>query len=153
MATSGLSCRRLLVGAGWAISLLLCMNGLRNQSSVYVGTPFLAVKLFSQSVGATIYQELWLLKKVGVVWVTNLRRMAEMALCEVTSFKSENVVCLRHRLKVTSIESNSAVNPIMEPRICIKKTSSVLEVYHSWIIKSIKYWTKCLFSASHAFTD
>ena len=29
MAASGLSCRKHLVGTGWGISLLLCMNGLR----------------------------------------------------------------------------------------------------------------------------
>ena len=44
MAGSGLSCRNPLVGIGWAISLLLCTNGLRKQSSDHVGPPFLAVK-------------------------------------------------------------------------------------------------------------
>ena len=58
MTASGLSCRKYLVGTGWAISLLLCTNGLRKQSSGHVGPPFLAVKLFSCSVGATIDQEL-----------------------------------------------------------------------------------------------
>ena len=33
MAASGLGHEKLLVGAGWAISLLLCTNGLRKQSS------------------------------------------------------------------------------------------------------------------------
>ena len=47
MATSGLSCRKPLVGTGWAISLFLCLNGLREWSSGRVGRPFLAVKLFS----------------------------------------------------------------------------------------------------------
>ena len=46
MAASGLSCRKPLGGTGCAISLLLCMNGLRKWSSGHVGTPFLAVKLF-----------------------------------------------------------------------------------------------------------
>jgi len=30
MAASGLGCRKALVGTGWAISLLLCMNQLKN---------------------------------------------------------------------------------------------------------------------------
>ena len=54
---SGLSCRKTLVSTGWAVSLLLCTNGLRKPSSGHVGPPFLAVKLFSCSVGATIGQE------------------------------------------------------------------------------------------------
>ena len=71
MATSGLSCGNPLVGTGWAISLLLCMDGplvgtgwaislllcmdgLRKQSSGHVGPPFLAVELFSRSVRVTI---------------------------------------------------------------------------------------------------
>ena len=33
MAASGLGLVKVLVGAGWAISLLLCTNGLRKQSS------------------------------------------------------------------------------------------------------------------------
>ena len=32
MAASGPDCRKVLVGTGWAISLLLCMNRLRKQS-------------------------------------------------------------------------------------------------------------------------
>ena len=36
MAASGLDCRKALVGTGWAISLL-CMNGLRKQTSGLVG--------------------------------------------------------------------------------------------------------------------
>ena len=42
-----------LVGTGWAIFL----NGLRKWSSGHVGPPFLAVKLFSQSIGVTIGQD------------------------------------------------------------------------------------------------
>jgi len=34
----------------WAVSLLLCKNGHRKQSSGHVGPPFLTVKLFSHSV-------------------------------------------------------------------------------------------------------
>ena len=49
MAASGLGLEKLLVGAGWAISLLLCTNGPRKQSSRLVGPPFLIVKLFSWS--------------------------------------------------------------------------------------------------------
>ena len=50
MAASGLGLEKLLVGAGWAISLLLCTHGLRKQSSrLIVGPPFLAVKRFSRS--------------------------------------------------------------------------------------------------------
>jgi len=33
MVASGLGCRKALVGTGWAISLLLCMNWLRQQPS------------------------------------------------------------------------------------------------------------------------
>jgi len=58
MTTSGLSCRKPLVSTGWAISLLLCTNELRKRSSGHVGPPFLAVRLFSRSVGVTIGQEL-----------------------------------------------------------------------------------------------
>ena len=49
MAASGLGLEKLLVGAGWVISLLLCANGLRKQSTRPVGPPFLAVKRFSRS--------------------------------------------------------------------------------------------------------
>jgi len=42
---------------GGPFSLLLCTNGLRKWSSGHVGPPFLAVRLFSCSVGATIGQE------------------------------------------------------------------------------------------------
>ena len=48
MAASGLGLEKLLVGAGWAISLLLCTNRPRKQSSRLVGPPFLTVKLFSR---------------------------------------------------------------------------------------------------------
>ena len=56
MAAFGLCSRKPLVGTVWAISLLLCTNGLRKQSSGHVGSPFLAVKLFTHSVGTTIGQ-------------------------------------------------------------------------------------------------
>ena len=49
IAASRLSCRKPLVSTGWAISLLLGMNGLRKWSSGHVGPPFLSVKLFSRS--------------------------------------------------------------------------------------------------------
>ena len=39
-----------------------CTNGLRKRSSGHVGPPFLAGRLFSRSVGATIGQEPWLLQ-------------------------------------------------------------------------------------------
>ena len=57
MVACGFSCRKSLVGTGWATSLLLCMNGLRKRPSGDVGPPFLIVKLVSCSVGATIGQE------------------------------------------------------------------------------------------------
>jgi len=38
----------LAVSTGWAVSLLLCTNGIRKQSSGHIGPPFLAVKLFSR---------------------------------------------------------------------------------------------------------
>ena len=56
MAASGLGLEKLLVGAGWAISLL-CTNGLRKQSSRLVGPPFLAVKRFSWSRRAMVGRE------------------------------------------------------------------------------------------------
>ena len=37
MAVSELSFEKTLVGTGWAISVLLCINGLRKQSSHLVG--------------------------------------------------------------------------------------------------------------------
>ena len=40
MAVSGLSFGNTLVGTGWAISVLLCTKGIRNQSSHLVGPPF-----------------------------------------------------------------------------------------------------------------
>jgi len=43
MAASGLGCRKAMVGTGWAISLLFCMNWLRIQHSGLVGPPFLTV--------------------------------------------------------------------------------------------------------------
>ena len=46
VAASGLGCRKALVGTGWAISLLLCMNRLRKQPSGLVGSPFLTMMLF-----------------------------------------------------------------------------------------------------------
>ena len=57
MAASGLCYRKHLVSTGWAISLFLRTNGLRKRSSGHVGPPFLAVKLFSRSVGVTIGQQ------------------------------------------------------------------------------------------------
>jgi len=54
MATSGLGYGNALVGTGWVISLLLCMTGLRKQSSGLAGTPFLTTKLFSRSALAVI---------------------------------------------------------------------------------------------------
>ena len=49
MAASGLGCRKALVGTGWAISLLPCLNWLRKQPSSLVGPPFLTMTLFSRS--------------------------------------------------------------------------------------------------------
>ena len=59
MAASGLKigCRKALVGTGWVISLLLCMNWLRIQPSVLVGAPFLTMMLFSQFAQAVIGQQ------------------------------------------------------------------------------------------------
>ena len=56
MAAFGLGLEKLLVGAGWAISLL-CTNGPRKQSSRLVGPPFLAVKRFSRSRRAMVGRE------------------------------------------------------------------------------------------------
>ena len=44
--TTGLDTQSALVGIAWAISLLLCMNGLRKQSAGLTETPLLAIKLF-----------------------------------------------------------------------------------------------------------
>ena len=57
MAAFGLSLEKPLVGAGWAISLLLCTNGPRKQSSRLVGPPFLTVKRFSRSRRAMVGRE------------------------------------------------------------------------------------------------
>ena len=57
MAAFGLGLEELLVGAGWAISLLLCTNGPRKQSSRLVWPPFLAVKRFSRSRQAMVGRE------------------------------------------------------------------------------------------------
>jgi len=43
---SGFGFRKVLVGTMWIVSLLLCMTGLRKQSSQLVGTLFLALKVF-----------------------------------------------------------------------------------------------------------
>ena len=45
MAVSGLSFGKVLVGAGWANSLLLCTIWLRKQTSQFVGPLFLALKV------------------------------------------------------------------------------------------------------------
>ena len=49
MDVSWLGLEKPWVRAGLAISLLLCTNGLRKQSSCLVKPPFLAANLFSQS--------------------------------------------------------------------------------------------------------
>ena len=48
----GLGYRKALMGTGWAISLLLCMNQLRKQPSGLVGPPFLTMMLFAWSAWA-----------------------------------------------------------------------------------------------------
>ena len=47
---------KLLVGTRWTVSLL-CMNGLRKQSSHFVGPPFLVVKLIPSVDGLVASQE------------------------------------------------------------------------------------------------
>ena len=48
MVAFGLGCRKALAGTEWAISLLLCINRLRKQSSglTCMGSPFLTMPLF-----------------------------------------------------------------------------------------------------------
>jgi len=59
MAASGLIYRKPLVGTGWVGHFSpTCTNGLRKRCSGHVGPLFLAVKLFSRSVGVTLGQEL-----------------------------------------------------------------------------------------------
>ena len=58
MAAFGLDLEKLLVGAGWAVSLLLCTNGPRKRSSRLVGPPFPAVKCFSRSRRAMVGRDL-----------------------------------------------------------------------------------------------
>ena len=100
MAASGLCCRKPLVGTVWAISLLLCMNGWRKQSSGHVGSPFLAVKLFTHSVGMTmakcrdncvfVRRWVWFESQMCTGWL-------QWHLCEVRSFNthwSGNMLCL-----------------------------------------------------------
>ena len=55
MAASGHSCRKPLVSTGWAISLLLCTNGLRKWSSGHVYRACISGS--EGSIGATIGQE------------------------------------------------------------------------------------------------
>ena len=43
---AGLGIRKALVGTGWVVSLLLCMTGLKKQSSHLVQPPFLALRVF-----------------------------------------------------------------------------------------------------------
>ena len=61
------------LGTGWAVSFLLCKNGLRKQSSNRVGPTLLAAKLlfsgwmsYCRPRAMTITSLLW----VGVVWIT-----------------------------------------------------------------------------------
>ena len=49
MAVSGLHFGNALVGSEWVTAVLLCMNGLRKQSSCPALRPFPAGKHFSQS--------------------------------------------------------------------------------------------------------
>ena len=44
IAVSGLGFRKALVGTGWAVSFLLCMTGIRKQSSHFVRPLFLELK-------------------------------------------------------------------------------------------------------------
>ena len=43
MAGSGLGYRKALIGTGWAISLHLCINGIKKQTYSLVGPPFLTI--------------------------------------------------------------------------------------------------------------
>jgi len=56
-AAFGLGYKKALMGTGWAISLLLCMNQLRKQPSGLVGPPFLTMTLFARSAQAIIGQK------------------------------------------------------------------------------------------------
>jgi len=64
MAASWFSYKNLFIGTRWATSLI---NGLSKQSSVLIGPPFLAVKLFSQFVVVTVGPERRLLKAPSLV--------------------------------------------------------------------------------------
>ena len=48
MTTSGLACRKALVGTGRAISVLFGINGLRNKPSYLIGPPFLGVYSYAR---------------------------------------------------------------------------------------------------------
>ena len=62
MAGSVLGYRKALVGTGWGISVILCMNQLRKQPSGLVGPPFLTITLFPRSARAFIGREPCLLR-------------------------------------------------------------------------------------------
>jgi len=57
MAVSGLSFRNALVGSEWATAVLLCMNGLGQQSSHLAKHPFSAGKLFFPSLDNQLLAE------------------------------------------------------------------------------------------------
>ena len=61
MAISGLHFGNALVGSEWATAILLCTNGLREQSSRPAQCPFPLGKLLSQSGQAAASWVLWLL--------------------------------------------------------------------------------------------
>jgi len=46
MAMSELGFRKVMVGTGWTVSLLISTNGLRKQSPHLNGPPFLVLKVF-----------------------------------------------------------------------------------------------------------
>ena len=92
MTASGLGYRKALVGTGWVISLLLCMNQLRKRHSGLMRPPFLTMTLFAQSAQAFVGREPWLLRTCywgGVVWVTDLQRMSAWAVGKVLSLKTQ----------------------------------------------------------------
>jgi len=99
--------------------LLMCTNGLRKRSSGHVGPPFLAVRLFSRSVGGPlamsrdycklVRQWVWFESRMWTGWL-------HWHLCQVRSFKThlkwKNGTLIKgiRRFKMTSTGKNLVVN-------------------------------------------
>ena len=141
IAASGLSYRRSLNGIRWAISLLLCTNGIRKQFSGHVEPSFLTMKLFPWAGGVTTGKSHKHWKLVGKwVWFQpmNLHRVAAVAKWEASKLIwSGNMG--PHRHKVIFIEKNSAVihSPVWLSRNMSIMTRCFLSL-HEWLAPKMR---------------